>query len=145
MGRSGSRRSDGAGITKGDWKRIMLHLDIQNHLDHASATVVANSANKDAKDVRLLNEALSTPTTLTSMLFLEMDTSPTFSILNQDSQYLNTNLPDGSIMTFDSISKNLNGSMTLEDQLEYLPGGVMLLLFGLDELNNVIVQVRTSS
>ena len=42
-------------------------------------------------------------------------------------------------MSFTSISNKLDPNMPLEDQLEYVPGGVVVVLFGTNE-EGVVVQ-----
>ena len=67
---------------------------------------------------------------VTSILFLEVDTTPELNIINQDSTYFTTNLPDGSVVTYTSISNQLDYTLPIEDQMEYVPGGVVIVLFG---------------
>eukprot|EP00985_Skeletonema_marinoi_P026181 scaffold20073_cov95-Skeletonema_marinoi.AAC.2 len=72
------------------------------------------------------------PTRLISAQFLEMDTSSNMQIINQDDQYLNVTFPDPSniVLQFSSISNLLNPAMPLSDQMEYVPGGAILILVG---------------
>ena len=77
-------------------------------------------------------------TEVTSILFLEVDTSPEFNIINQDSTYFSSNLSDGSLVTYDSVSKKLDYTVPLEDQMDLVPGGVVIVLFGTDEEGNTV-------
>lgn len=89
-----------------------------------------------------LTAAMRAPTApiteVTSILFLEVDTTPELNIINQDSTYFTTNLPDESVVTYTSISKQLDYTLPLEEQMEYVPGGVVVVLFGNDEEGNVV-------
>ena len=75
---------------------------------------------------------------VTSILFLEVDTSPELNIINQDSTYFSSNLSDGSLITYDSISKKLDYTVPLEDQMDLVPGGVVIVFFGTDEEGNTV-------
>ena len=75
---------------------------------------------------------------VTSALFLEIDTTPEMNIIKQDSTYFTTNLPGGSVVTFSSISNQLDYMLSIEDQMEYVPGGVVIVLFGNDRDGNVV-------
>jgi len=77
-------------------------------------------------------------TEVTSILFLEVDTSPELNIINQDSTYFSSNLSDGSLVTYDSVSKKLDYTVPLEDQMDLVPGGVVIVLFGTDEEGNTV-------
>jgi hypothetical protein len=77
-------------------------------------------------------------TEITSILFLEVDTTPELNIINQDSTYFTTNLEDGSVVAYTSISNQLDYTLPLEEQMEYVPGGVVVVLFGNDEDGNVV-------
>jgi hypothetical protein len=72
------------------------------------------------------------PTQLISAQFLEMDTSPNMQIINNDDQYINVTFPDPSniVLQFSSISNLLNPDLPLSEQMEYVPGGAILILVG---------------
>ena len=76
-------------------------------------------------------------TKVTSINFLEVDTRQ-LGIINQDSTYFSTDLPDGSQFEFTSISNQLDYMFPFYDQLSYVPGGVMVTLFGEDVAGNVV-------
>ena len=84
--------------------------------------------------------ALLIPTQLLSAQFLEMDTSPNMNIINQDDQYLNVTFPPNNnhTLSFTSISATLDPSSTLEDQLEFVPGGVILILVASTESGEIV-------
>jgi hypothetical protein len=69
-----------------------------------------------------------------------MDTSPNMQIINQDDQYLNMTFPDSSniVLQFSSISNLLNPAIPLGDQMEYVPGGVILILVGSTESGEIV-------
>ena len=72
--------------------------------------------------------AAAAAATVVSVQFLEIDTSAGLNVLNQDDTYLNVSLADGDSVTFDSISANLNPAVPLSSQLEYVPGGVIVIV-----------------
>jgi len=68
---------------------------------------------------------------ITYIQFLEFDTSGNLIVINQDdTSYFNTSHVSGDIVTFRSISNDLDPDVPMEDQLDYLPGGVQLTLQG---------------
>lgn len=98
-----------------------------------------NDARRLQVDLAAAMRAPTSPITeVTSILFLEVDTSPELNIINQDSTYFTTNLDDGALVTYASISNQLDYTVPLEDQMEYVPGGVVVVLFGNDEEGNVV-------
>ena len=70
--------------------------------------------------------------TVTSIQFLEFDTSGNLIVINQDDSLFDISLGDGDSFEFTSISADLDESASLEDQLDLVPGGVQLTLRGLD-------------
>lgn len=75
---------------------------------------------------------------MTSISFLEVDTTSEMVIINQDSSYFTTNLTDGSVVTFTSISNQLDDTLPIQNQMEYVPGGIVLVLYGYDEDDNYV-------
>ena len=157
-GRRTTRRKQLKRMSAVDWKRALDRIDIGPHLEHA-ATIHGNTDSVDKQgmhhDRRLQSPEENTTalestaatslfkdeaiiTHLTSILFLEIDSTTDFDILNQDSTYFQTALPTNSIINYTSISSNLNASLPIEDQMEYVPGGVMLLMFGMNEEEEVV-------
>jgi len=65
-----------------------------------------------------------------SIQFLEFDTSGELIVINQDDSYSSVTLQNGSEVTFKSISNDLDSSLSIEDQLDFLPGGVQVTLRG---------------
>jgi hypothetical protein len=78
-------------------------------------------------------------TEVTSIHFIEVDTTPELNILIEDSTYISTNLNDGDVVSFTSILNKLDPNMPLEDQLEYVPSIVVLVLFVMGE-EGILVQ-----
>ena len=56
-----------------------------------------------------------------------------------DSTYFEIDASDDAILNYDSISAKLDTDLPLSDQLEYVPSGVMLILFVVNA-DNVVVQ-----
>ena len=66
-------------------------------------------------------------------------------IINQDDQYLNLTFPynnDDMVLSFTSISATLDPAMSLEEQLDIVPGGVILVLVGQVEESGEIMRNR---
>ena len=78
-------------------------------------------------------------TTITSVSFSEVDITTQLNIINQDSTYFNTTIDDGQILEFTSVSAQLNASEPLDEQLQFVPSGVMLVMFGINS-DNIVVQ-----
>ena len=94
---------------------------------------------REQVDLAAAMRAPTSPITeVTSILILEVDTSPELNIINQDSTYFTTNLESGALVTYTSISNQLDHTVPIEDQMEYVPGGVVVVLFGNDEDGNVV-------
>ena len=74
---------------------------------------------------------------VTSVTFVEFD-SKIDSVLNQNSTYFKTELYDGDVITYPSISADIDYTKPLSEQTDLLPGGIMLILFGVNK-NNVVV------
>ena len=80
----------------------------------------------EQQQMRFLAEEIE----IISIQFLEFDTSGELIVINQDDSYSNVTLENGSEVTFKSISNNLDSSVAMEDQLDFLPGGVQVTLRG---------------
>jgi len=80
----------------------------------------------EQQQMRFLAEEIE----IISIQFLEFDTSGELIVINQDDSYSNVTLQNGSEVTFKSISNNLDSSLEIGDQLDFLPGGVQVTLRG---------------
>lgn len=80
--------------------------------------------------------------TITSVQFLEFDTSGELLVINQDDTYATTTLVNGDSISFKSITNELSADAALGDQLDYVPGGVQLTIRGtMDNGSGGIVDV----
>ena len=105
--------------------------DLTRQADHA--------ARRASEHYQLSRQGLdTTPTVVTSVTFLEADTTPGLSIINQDSTYFDSTITDGQVLTYESVSANLDPDVPLEDQMDSVPGGVMLVLFGVNAEGQVV-------
>ena len=77
---------------------------------------------------RLLQD--SAPVEIISVQFLEFDTQGDLKVINQDDTYVDVSLADGDTLKFYSKSSFLDGGKTLEEQMDYVPGGASLILYG---------------
>mmetsp|Transcript_30477 Transcript_30477/g.51993 ORF Transcript_30477/g.51993 Transcript_30477/m.51993 type:complete len:598 (-) Transcript_30477:299-2092(-) len=73
----------------------------------------------DAEDIEIV-----------SIQFLEFDTTGDLIVINQDDTYANTTLKTGDVATFKSISNELDPDLPINEQLDYLPGGVQITMRG---------------
>eukprot|EP00970_Alexandrium_tamarense_P015177 scaffold4784_cov229-Alexandrium_tamarense.AAC.3 len=122
-----------------EWKENQEELYRLRKLDESH-----HQSREDEVYERLLQEA-SVPTQLLSAQFLEIDTTPNMNIINQDDQYLNLTFPynnDDMVLSFTSISATLDPAMSLEEQLDIVPGGVILVLVGQVEESGEIMRNR---
>ena len=76
--------------------------------------------------------------------FLEVDTSGNLIVINQDDTYNNVSLTTGDTITFDSVSANLNSDEPLSNQINYVPGGVLMKLVAKNEGSDTIVRQQVS-
>ena len=81
---------------------------------------------EEIEKVRQLQDAID----VISVQFLEFDTTGELIVINQDDTYANVSLASGDIVSFKSISNDLDPSVSIEDQLDYLPGGVQMTVRG---------------
>ena len=114
-------------------------VDVSSHLEHArqqrklQRLVLGKSRNLQTRQ-----DLDTTPTIVTSTIFLESDTTPELNIINQDSTYFDTTLEDGAELQFTSISSNFDEEKPLSEQMDLVPGGVMMVMFGLNAANEVV-------
>ena len=66
-----------------------------------------------------------------------------YSTIHEDDTYADVSLADGDVLTFKSISKTLDTSLPLEDQMSgpaLVPGGASLIIYGKNENDEEVVQ-----
>lgn len=100
----------------------------------------SSSSSSNSNTRSLQQGAPLIPVDLISAQFLEMDTSPNMQIINQDDQYLNVSFPDPSniVLQYSSISNLLDPASALSSQMEYVPGGAILVLVGVTASGEVV-------
>ena len=108
------------------------------HATNMMARQVKTSTPQVEQGERHVQELDTQVTTVTSVTFLEFDSEMNH-ILNQNSTYFETSFSNGASISYPSISSTLDLDLPLEDQAELVPGGVMLVLFGLNR-ENIMVQ-----
>lgn len=80
---------------------------------------------------------------ISSVLFIEFDTSGTLTLINEDTSYFDdANFTEGTMITYPSISQSLDASMRLDEQMQYVPGGAGLFMFGSNSEGEVIFSNR---
>ena len=112
-----------------------------SHHKHATNIMtrqVSTTTTQVEQEERHIQELDTQVTTVTSVTFLEFDSEMNH-ILNQNSTYFETSLSNGESISYPSISSTLDLDLPLVDQAEMVPGGVMLVLFGLNR-ENIMVQ-----
>ncbi|KAL7473153.1 hypothetical protein ACHAXS_013548 [Conticribra weissflogii] len=71
------------------------------------------------------------PIEITSVQYLEFDTSGDLTVLNQDDTHaLNASFTDGDFMSYFSITSFLDPTIALGEQMEFVPGGASLIING---------------
>ena len=96
--------------------RALSNVDFMKQLQHAQLYAGGFEQEKiDPQQRQLQTDSLdTTPTTITSVTFLETDTTPELNIVNQDSTYFEiADSTNGQIITYESISAQLNPSKPL--------------------------------
>jgi hypothetical protein len=85
--------------------------------------------------------SITTPVTITNVEIWEYDSSGAYTVINNKS-FSDQSLSGGDVIEFTSISSKLNPNIPLEDQLQYLPGGLILRYVGFninnEEVNNIV-------
>jgi len=102
-------------IINADDKFPDRHLQKENFSDH----LVQNEVNRKA------------PIEITSVQYLEFDTSGDLAVLYQDDTHaLNSSFTNGDSILYFSKSSFLDPTMELDEQMESVPGGASLILYG---------------
>lgn len=95
------------------------------------------------EDRQSTSTTLTSPAYISSILFIEFDTSGLLTIINEDDTYLtNANLSNGTSITYPSISTQLNTNIPLEEQLDKIPGGAGLFLFANNDNGELLLRSR---
>eukprot|EP00581_Thalassiosira_minuscula_P015141 CAMPEP_0183713808 /NCGR_PEP_ID=MMETSP0737-20130205/8551_1 /TAXON_ID=385413 /ORGANISM="Thalassiosira miniscula, Strain CCMP1093" /LENGTH=342 /DNA_ID=CAMNT_0025942653 /DNA_START=85 /DNA_END=1110 /DNA_ORIENTATION=+ len=118
-----------------DFDSYYLHLQSQLHFNLPTVT----------KSLRQPPTENTDPSYISTVYFFEFDTSGALRVINEDDSLLSvnhTNLTDGATITFNSISRYLDESMALEDQLDVVPGGAGLFMFGNNEEGEIVSRGR---
>ena len=126
-----------------EWKSRQEEI-YKLRIDKSTRYVAGSSSRRQLQDTTTTEELI--PNQLYSAQFLEMDTSTNMNIINQDDTYLNNNVtypPNTTPITnytlsYTSISSTLNPDLSIEEQLDIVPGGVILVLVGLTNDGEVI-------
>jgi len=113
--RLGGNNNDRRQLKNDNDKKGERHVKI----DFDDKVTLVNKRQLDGGDIEII-----------SIQFLEFDTSGRLIVLNQDDTYADTSLNNGDIVTFKSISRDLDPTLPIEDQLDVLPGGVQVTLRG---------------
>ncbi|KAL7527454.1 hypothetical protein ACHAWF_002185, partial [Thalassiosira exigua] len=116
---------------EGDVRKLLERADLSSHVEHARR-------HRERQRRARSRQYDTTPVVVTSVTFLEADRSPDLNIINQNSTYFNVTLEDGALLTYPSVSAGLDPDVPLEEQTDLLPGGVMLILFGVNAEDTVV-------
>ena len=147
-------------------RQLQHRLDVSNALDSVAGSYDDND--DDRYDTLLLSQLQSTlptlssssssshllfnnenrqstspPAYISSILFIEFDTSGLLTIINEDDTYLtDANLSNGTLLTYPSISTQLNTEQPLDEQLDKVPGGAGLFIFANNEIGELVLRSR---
>ena len=124
-----------------EWKKHQEEIYRLRHNDKEAivqAAVVRDQSRRQSS--RIMQSSIAVPTQLISAQFLEIDTSSDMTIINQDDSYLNLTdfNEEDMILSYTSISATLDPSVSLEDQIDAVPGGAILVLIGQDESGELV-------
>jgi len=118
-------------------KRLLDKVpDISSHIKHAQDIIDKQDTHQQHE--RIMQTKDPVPTKITSVTFVEFD-NKIADIINQNSTYFDTELYDGDKITYPSIASKIDNTIPLSEQTDLLPGGIMLILFGINK-DNVIVR-----
>ena len=121
-----------------DRQEEIYRMRIRSHRVHEDDTTVNIESTTDIDISSGHRQLQFTPSQLLSAQFLEMDTSENMNIINQDDQYLNSDIPLPEVLSFTSISSTLDPTLSLEEQIDIVPGGVILILVGMTESGEIM-------
>ena len=149
-------------------RQLQHRLDVSNALDSVAGSY--NDNDDDRYDTLLLSQLQSTlptlssssssshllfnnedrqsttstsPAYISSILFIEFDTSGLLTIINEDDTYLtDANLSNGTLLTYPSISTQLNTELPLDEQLDKVAGGAGLFIFANNEIGELVLRSR---
>ena len=127
--------------------RTLLNVDFTKQIEHTQ--VVSLALNQQHPILQAYTPMdtqspldLTRPTIITSVIFVEIDTTPELNIINQDSTLFDIDKGadnDDFLLTYESVSSKLDIHLPLDKQsVNHMPGGVILVLFGLNAANEVI-------
>jgi len=106
-------------------RRSLQHDNIDNNNNSS------NNNNVDSERQLQSNSGTTPPIEILSIQFLEFDTSNLLTVIHTDNSYTDTSLSNGDTVEFFSSSSFIDTSLdTLEEQMEYVPGGASLILYG---------------
>ena len=108
--------------------------NIQENAGIDSTYCIIDNANTAEEPVRKLQS--TTPVEITSVEFLEFARG-SMEVMYRDDSYMNARLVDGDTVTFYSSSSYLPVVST-DEQDEYIPGGVSLIITGMTEDGNEV-------
>ena len=95
----------------------------------ASVSFAANVDGRELTEDELQwMRQLASTSEIISVQFIEFDTSGELIVINQDDTYSNVSLANGAVVTFTSISSDLDPALPISDQLELVPGGLQLMV-----------------
>ena len=110
-----------------------LNLDNDNERKSSSPKSTQGSRREKQDDAKQLKqqggEEEYSPVNIVSIVFVEFDNSGYLNVLNMNGTYVSTDLADGAVIEFPSISKT---------QRSDIPGGVAMLLVGVDDEGGMV-------
>ena len=95
-------------------------------------------------DRQMLSQTANTTVSyISSILFIEFDTSGTLTLINENATYLvDANFTEGMTISYPSISQLLDPSLEFEEQMQYVPGGAGLFMFANNDVGDVILSSK---
>ena len=95
-------------------------------------------------DRQMLSQTANTTVSyISSVLFIEFDTSGSLTLINENATYLvDANFTEGMTITYPSISQLLDPTLTLDEQMQFVPGGAGLFMFANNDNGDVILSSK---
>ena len=95
-------------------------------------------------DRQILSQTANTTVSyISSILFIEFDTSGTLTLINENATHLvDANFTEGMTIAYPSISQLLDPSLELEEQMQYVPGGAGLFMFANNDDGDLILSSK---
>ena len=106
------------------------YIEDLDYIDYDEA-VSSSSTYEPVRRKRERDLQDKTPVEIISIQFLEFDTQGDLRVIHQDDTHIkDASFKDGDVVSYYSKSSFLDPTVAMEEQMDYVPGGASLILFG---------------